>query len=98
MGRTLILFYFWVYFVIVVVGGGGGILLLGVFLSPSFGAYCYASAIFDVLLFSYHLLGSVPLPGFSYCLENVYLFCLKQKLAIELPGIDTPVRLFWTDT
>ena len=43
-------------------------------------------------LFSYHLLGSVPLSGFCIVLKMCICFALKQKLAIELPGIDTPVR------
>ena len=42
--------------------------------------------------FSYHLLGSVPLPGFCVVLKMCICFALKQKLTIELPVINTPVR------
>ena len=55
-------------------------MLLGVFLSPSFSAYCYASAIFDVFLVFISSTWISSSSRFLYCLENVYLFGFKAKI------------------
>ena len=88
-----LIFYFCGYFVIVVVIGGGGILCY-------WGYFCHLHLALIAMhlpylmysLFSYHLLGSVPLPDFCIVLKMCICLALKQKLTIELPVIDTPFR------